>query len=140
MGVTSEFWTTREPFSSCYICYQLLPVTTSRYQSLPVATSATSCYQCYQLLPVATSCYQLLPVATSCYQSLPVATSVFFWLLLQVATSRFRWTQVDDVCFDSCFKSLPVAVVAFVFLSATGGYKLLLLPFLYYLLDVTTCE
>ena len=80
-GVTSEFGATREPFRSCYICYQLLSVTTSHYQSLPVATSR---YQCYQLLPVATSCYQslpvatsscqllqLLPVATSCYQSLP---------------------------------------------------------------------
>ena len=104
-GVTSEFGATREPFSSCYICYQLLPVTTSHYQSLPVATS---CYQCYQLLPVlpvatsryqslpvATSRYQLLSVATSRYQSLPVAISCYQCFLLVAATGRYQSLQVD---------------------------------------------
>ena len=114
-GVTSEFGATREPFSSCYICYQLLQVTTSHYQSLPVATSR---YQCYQSLPVATSCYQslpVLPVATSCYQSLPVATSCY--QSLPVATSRY---QVDTSCclsFSDCWMSLH-ANSCFVFINS----------------------
>ena len=105
---------------------------------LPVATS---CYQCYQLLPVATSVFfWLLPVASDghkspvfsfgcCYRSLQMDTSrqCFFF---SSATSRYQslpvatgGTQVDNVCFDSFFKSSPVAVVAFVFLSATGRYR-----------------
>ena len=121
-GVTSEFGATREPFSSCYICYQLLPVTTSHYQSLPVATSryqllpvATSCYQSLPVLPVATSCYQLLPVATSRYQLLPVATSCH--QQLPVATSRY---QVDTSCclsFSDCWMSLH-ANSCFVFITS----------------------
>ena len=89
IGVTSEFGATRELFSSCYICYQLLPVTTSHYQLLPVATSATSCYQSLPVLPVATS-------ATSCYQSLPVATS------------RYQLPPAAASCYN-CFQFLPVA-------------------------------
>ena len=103
LGVTSEFRATREPFSSCYICYQLLPVTTSHYQSLSVATSR---YQCYQSLPVATSRFQLLPVATSRYQSLPLATSRY--QSLPLATSRYQSLPVAT----SCYQSLPVATFA----------------------------
>ena len=126
MGVTSEFETTREPFSSCYICYQLLPVTTSRYQSLPVLPVATSCYQLlpvptsrYQSLPVATSRYQLLPVATSCYQSLPVFS------------------------FGCCYRSLPVAsgghkLTMSVLIAALSCYQLLLLLSFVCLLQVDT--
>ena len=108
--------------ASCYNCYQLLPVATSRYQLLPVATScyqllpvatiATSHCQLLQLLPVATSRYQLLQVATSRYQLvqlLPVTTiSISCYQSLRVATSRL---QVDTSCcccvsFSDCWMSL----------------------------------
>ena len=115
-----------EPFSSCYNCYQLLPVATiatSCYQSLPIATNCYNCYQLLQYLPVATSCYQLLPVSASCYncyQSLPVATNATSrYQLLPVTTSRF---QVDTSCccclsFSGCWTSVP-ANGCFVFINS----------------------
>ena len=134
-GVTSELGATKEPFSSCYICYQLLQVTTSHYQSLPVATSRYQCYQSlpvatsrYQSLPVATSryqlppaaasccnCYQLLPVATSCYQSLPVAASCY--QSLPVATSRYQVDTSYCLSFGDCWMSLH-ANSCFVFINS----------------------
>ena len=111
-GVTSEFGATREPFSSCYICHQLLPVTTSHYQSLPVLLVATSRYQ---LLPVATSCYQcfLLVAATGRYQSLQVDTSwqCFFSV---AATGRYQSLQVEH------------KLTMFVLIASSSRYQLLL--------------
>ena len=60
------------------LLYWSLPVATSHYQLLQLLPAASSCYNCYQLLQllsVTTSRYQLLPVASRWIQAVAVAFS-----------------------------------------------------------------